>query len=490
MRLKFGQWLPDLADFENPGSTVVKNVIPFNDGNYLPLRSFAAISDAIDARCRGAVTARDSTGTVYSYAGNATKLYSLSGNAHTDASNGVYSLGDEENWEFAKWGETIIAVNINTAPQDITFGNAAFADLGGSPPNARHITIVNNFVVLGNINDGTERPQRVRWSGINNSETWTPDADTQADFQDLFSETNQGGGWIMGLTGGEYGNVFQEYSIWRMTYVGSPLIFQFDEVLPGVGTPAKNSIVQEGRITHFLGQDGFYQLVDGAQVNPIGKNKVDRYFYNDLNTDFYERVIGAQDPSNNIVAWIYPSTESTTGVPDKVIFYDYLNDKWGNGEVDLEWIYNALSQPLSPDSMDALYGSPDNWPFSPDSRALRGGDLQLGLYNTSNVKGIFGGTALDATIETPEAQLFTGARALVDEVRPLVDGGATLTVQCGHRNSLGDTVTWDSAVSPNADTGLAPTRCDDRYHRLRINTSGDFNEAIGVDIQAQQSGRR
>ena len=29
MRIKFGEWLPDLADFENPGSTLVKNVIPF-----------------------------------------------------------------------------------------------------------------------------------------------------------------------------------------------------------------------------------------------------------------------------------------------------------------------------------------------------------------------------------------------------------------------------------------------------------------------------
>ena len=50
------------------------------------------------------MSARDKTGQVYSYAGDKTKLYSLSANTHSDVTNtgGAYALGDEENWEFAK----------------------------------------------------------------------------------------------------------------------------------------------------------------------------------------------------------------------------------------------------------------------------------------------------------------------------------------------------------------------------------------------------
>lgn len=491
MRLKFGEWLPDLADFESPGVTLVKNVIPFQ-GSYLPLKSVSQISDALTARCRGAISARDKTGTVYSYAGDETKLYELSNNTHADVTNtgGAYALSSEENWEFTKYGENIYGVNIDENPQAITFGDANFADLAGSPPKARHITTVNNFVVLANINDGTERPQRVRWSAINNPESWTPDADTQADFQDLFSESNHGGGWIMGMTGGEYGNVFQEYSIWKMTYSGSPLIFTFDEVLPGIGTPCKNSIVQEGRITHFLGQDGFYQLIDGAQIKPIGKNRVDKYFFNDFDASYPERVIAAQDPNNQIVAWIYPASGSASGTPNKIIFYDWMNDKWGNGEVDLEWIYNAIGQPVTVEQLDNYSASIDTLQPTLDSRFWKGGALQLAFYDNAQKKGTFGGTALDAIIETNEVQAFEGSRAYLSGVRPLVDGTGSQTVQIGTRDLQTGTTAWTSAVSPETDTGIAHFRSDARYHRIRVNTTGDFDHAIGVDIFAQKTGKR
>lgn len=48
-----------------------------------------------------------------------------------------------------------------------------FADLAGSPPKARRITVVGDFIVMGNLDEGgTQYPNRVRWSGFNNSEAW------------------------------------------------------------------------------------------------------------------------------------------------------------------------------------------------------------------------------------------------------------------------------------------------------------------------------
>jgi hypothetical protein len=40
------------------------------------------------------------------------------------------------------------------------------------------------------------------------------------------------------------------------------------------------------------------------------------------------------------------------------------------------------------------------------------------------------------------------------------------------------------------DLGEMNFREKARYHRVRVNTSGNFNDAFGVDITAQERGRR
>ena len=148
INLKFGNWMPDQPDFHNGGATEAKNVIPFAN-SYLPLKAVTQLTDAIDARARGAISVREAGGQAYLFTGDATKIYSLAANVHTNVSkSGNYSLSEEENWEFIKFGETVIAISIDQATQAITLGGSAFADLSGSPPKARHGAVVANFVVF------------------------------------------------------------------------------------------------------------------------------------------------------------------------------------------------------------------------------------------------------------------------------------------------------------------------------------------------------
>jgi hypothetical protein len=78
---------------------------------------------------------------------------------------------------------------------------------------------------------------------------------------------------VQGVTGGEFGLVLTERSIYRMSYVGTPAIFQFDNISRNLGCFEPNSIVQYQGITYFLGDDGFYAC-DGTQIIPIGAEKV------------------------------------------------------------------------------------------------------------------------------------------------------------------------------------------------------------------------
>lgn len=74
--IKFGEWLPDFADNENPGANEAKNVIPAVDG-YDPLPAHAPVSNALDSICLGGISAVASDGVIYNYSGSLKTLYEL-----------------------------------------------------------------------------------------------------------------------------------------------------------------------------------------------------------------------------------------------------------------------------------------------------------------------------------------------------------------------------------------------------------------------------
>lgn len=478
-RLNFGEYLPDLPAFDNPGATVANNVIPEVTG-YRPFPSQSVIStDAIDARCRGAIAAKDKSGAIFSYVGNASKLYVYSSSAHTDRSIvGGYST--TEFWEFVKWGEKIIATNYADAIQIITMGGAAFANLGGSPPKARHIAVVREFVVLGNIDDGTAKPNVVRWSGTGNEATWAASASTLADSQELIADGAIGGGAIQAIRGGEYGVIFQENAIWKMTFIGSPLVFQFDQVHSGIGTPARNSPVQIGDSIYFLGQDGWYRIDGGQSISPIGANKIDRTFWDGVDKSSLDRVIGGADPLNRYAIWIYPGEQSVAGQPNKALIFDTITQRWATADVAAEWIFAGLGIGYDLDGLDAVFADIDVAGISVDDRAFMGGGLLLNGYNYTHYRTSFSGAPGTATIETQELQ--AGDRAFMSGVRPLIQGeGTTITVAHGKRSLQHEAYAFAASSSPHARTGIAPMRGDTRYHRFRVEIDGDWTHAQGVE---------
>lgn len=262
-------------------------------------------------------------------------------------------------------------------------------------------------------------------------------------------------------------------------YVGSPVVFQFDQVEDARGAFAARTTVQVGGIIYYLADDGFYALA-GAQSVPIGAGKIDRTFLADLNDDFLHRVTVAAIPDDKVIIWSYPGSGSSDGTPNKCLLYNWAAQKWCFAEFDHELIYRAQSIGVTLDGLDSLYATLDEIPFSLDSKVWMGGKLQLAAFDTSHRQAFFTGSALAATLETGEVQLNPAGRAEVNEVVPLVDGG-THAVQVGTRETQASTVTWGSASTENA-SGICPVRSNSRYHRFRVNNTGSFNDAQGVDI--------
>lgn len=490
----FGEWLPDLPIFENPGATVAKNVLP-DAKSYRSFPNLQIYSDSIGGVCKGAIVARDTSGNYYNYVGDASTLYvntQLSWSNVSRLAGGTYSTAFDDYWEFVQFGNRVITVNGANAdvPQAITIGAANFAALSGAPPRAKHVATIRDFVVMGNLSATATSPQMVRWCAINNADSWTPDAATLADFQDLPGD----GGWIQKIVGGEYGTVFQERAIFRMTFVGSPLIFQFDKIQTSIGAYAPQSVVNYRNFSFFLSEDGFY-MFDGTNVMPIGNGKVDRTFFDDLDVTNIHRVHAVIDAKRKIVAWAYPGIGNIAGNPNRILIYNWAYKRWSRIEdVNVELILHAITSTYTLDGLDAISTNLDSILVSLDDASWQAGNILLAAFNGSHRLAHFNGSAMAAVVETVEQQFNRSVDGLsyVTEVRPIAEGlSASITLAVATRNTLTQAADYSLAVAPNS-AGVAEVRATGRYHRFRMTTANnsEFDHLMGVDISGTDDGVR
>ena len=74
--IPFGEWRPDVSDYNADYTSVATNVLPRADG-YGPFKDEVAFSSALPAACRGYYYAKKSDGTIVIFAGTSTRLYRM-----------------------------------------------------------------------------------------------------------------------------------------------------------------------------------------------------------------------------------------------------------------------------------------------------------------------------------------------------------------------------------------------------------------------------
>jgi len=477
-----GEFMPDQPALGNPGSTIAENCYPSPRG-FRPFGQLVNISDAIDSTALGATSFTSDDGTSKVYSGNATKLYSMEAGAVEDRSGATYT-NTATFWDFAAFGDQCIATNFADNPQEITMSAASgtnFADLT-TDFKARTVAVVRDFVMFGNTNDATDGdvPNRLRWSSITDHTDYTISATTQSDYQDT-----PGGGIIQRVFGGEYATVLFENSIYRGNYVGSPNVWDFDQVVPEIGLWSIGAAAQHGHMVYLLDGSGFYAF-DGNGVQPIGNERVDRFFWSDFDASYPERLSCAIDHDNKCVCWGYPSQINSSGKPNTILIFNFEINRWSYARVDHDILLPYLTSDFTLETLDSFQNDVDELDMSVDSRMLYEGSRILGIMDqdilTSNQ-----GAPLTAVVESKEMQPAQGRRSHVSEVWPMNDGG-TATVQIGTRDRQQDTYSWSDAVAVN-DTGFAPVDAEGRYHRVRMNISGEWSESQGSDVTAKKRGR-
>jgi hypothetical protein len=252
-------------------------------------------------------------------------------------------------WRFAQFNDMILAVQVNTPPQKyILASGGTFVDLGGSPPAAAFVSIVGFFVVLTGL---LSNPRRIQWSDLGAPETWTAGVGL-SDFQDMSD-----GGNVGAMSGGDaFGLMFQQESMRSVTYApGSSTVFQINRISTQETLFADYSIINVGDRTFYIAASGFKMVVGSGNPQPIGKERVDRWFFANVDSSELQLCIGASDPTATRVYWAFKSLQS--GADDRfdlVISYDYVLDKWTLLQISGQFLATLAKPGLTLEQLDQI----------------------------------------------------------------------------------------------------------------------------------------
>lgn len=338
----FKEWLPDQPDLGNPGLTVAENVIP-SDGGYSPYvplvaGSSTAISGVVGAfpyaqnnPTSGAVT----YGLVVGNQNSLSVINPLTGVFQTVGSG--YSA--TEYWRFAQFDNVIVGTNAVDLPQRFTIGSSA-AVLGsssGTAPAAQHVAVINRFLVLGDLPGSATGPYTLRWSGVDDYDSFpTPNSATAIAQQSGQQIMPADGGTITGISNGDqFGIVFQRARISRMTYDGPPVVFGFTPIDVGRGCFYPNSLVQVKGLAYFASGLGFF-VTDGVSVLPISDEKIDKYFGALLGNAPGTALVAAVDYDTECIMWSVNGT--------RILHYNYERKSWTVCNETTDWLVNGIQR--------------------------------------------------------------------------------------------------------------------------------------------------
>lgn len=485
-----GEWKPDLQKFGVGNIASLNNVYPTATG-YSPMHEFVPVSEPITeddepAAVRGSATFVAPDAGNYTFAGTDKHLYMLDGTEWVDVTpeDGIEGEIDSR-WRFALYGNYVLATNYIDPVLcfDLTT-DTKFSVMSDTAPKARSIAVVNEFVVLMGTNDDLdgERPNRVWWGPIADPRgTWEVDQATMCDYQDIGQ-----GSYCVAIVGGETGIVFMRSAIVRMTFVGSPMVFQFDVLDNAHGCSGVDAVANFGGLIPFVSSDGLY-ILNNSSLQQIGLEKVDKYVLDRIPTEALTQSRVLIDARLKCIWFGLPDA---TGILSEALVYHYPTGKWGRVDIShIQSLHNLVTRGYTLDELDAINPSVDLLPFSLDSIAYKGTTPIIAGFDYQGRLTYSFGNFCDGFIETADIPLQDHERrTFAGRVRVGMDGDGCPSMKVSAKQSLFDEFSY-GPLCTKTRVGDFAFRRSGRFHRFYFNLSGEWYNFTGFDIDVVGEGR-
>lgn len=316
-----------------------------------------------------------STATGYLNGGNAYYIYNFgvgSIPAGTGYGIGAYGAGaygagtavvpaigtaiSSTDWSLGNWGETILSSPINASAPIPYQPIYAWNPLSGAPT----ATIITNappvndgfFVAMpqrqviawGSTFTGIQDPLLIRWSDVNNYNSWIGTVTNQAGSYRLPK-----GSKIVGcIQGPQQGLIWTDLGIWAMQYINQPYVYGFNEIGDGCGLIARKAAGILGGIIYWMSQSQFFTLSsNGVQSLPCPV--WDAVFQN-LDQNNLSKIRVAANSRFSEITWYYPTT-SSGGEVGAYVKYNSILNAWDYGTLArTAWIdQSVLGAPIGAD---------------------------------------------------------------------------------------------------------------------------------------------
>ncbi len=475
-------WMPDLSYkeiAEKGGLAIAKNIIPVS-GNYLSVMDKATFCDiAPSGTPINGICVQDTNGEYYNFLGTSTKLYRFNKGNMTDITRttGNYTAST---WNFEQYGNWLIATDFSDDIQVLKGLTAAnFQALGGSPPKAKFILMNNGYLIAANLNEGgVLKPKKIKWSGLENIETWAIDpAGTGADEQEFPD-------MIGNITGiGAIGKNFiiaSEYSLTLGYHDPSGVyIFRFERnYVKNIGCFYPQSLISIGNALFFWSRDSIYMVDQSGAVREIGQN-IKRTVFSDINVGNAFRITTAHDFRNGLVMWAYPMASST--YPNRILVYNYLEDRFTHVDIDC---YALWIGAIGGISIDELTTTGVDGTYIPiDSNYWYNNQLQPMVADTADSKvKTASGNVLPVEVMTGEI-MDTPNRLLARKAYVGIENAVGGSVVVKHRNSPLQSYSSSASSSVKSDGSVDLLTSNNRL-AFDIQASGftKLGNEIEIDI--------
>ena len=482
----FGDWLPDVVDYKNPGLEECANVIPAPSG-YSPVLSLIGRGASVTGTVIGAQGFEQPSGGRIICVATTTDIFVIVNDVVTASTLGL-SLSGEDHYTFQQFGSSVYATAKNGGTYylpNVALDTAFVAALG-TPPKANAMGRLGDFLLMGNLIDidVSEAVYRVRWSQFNNpAGTWGTDIATQAGAVDLHKDQGE----VVAIAGGDFALVFQKYGISRMTYTGGSAVFAKDLFESDRGCSAPESVVRVGSLVYFLSHDGFF-VTNGSEVTSISRGKIWAWFSDTANPSRMFDVQGAVDWANRCIVWVFSDKNGTE--LNRQVYYNWETSRWTYAEQDMDYIILSDRDGATLESIATDYPDIDLMDISLDSPLFKAeGRAMLAIVGGEISE--FTGATLEARFELGSIQPATGRRTYVSTVTPLIEDDAQSSlVTIGTRDLMTTSPVYSTPV-PLGPLGFAAVASDGRYHRIKVQipSGSAWKDAYGVQVDYSISGK-
>lgn len=434
----------------------------------------------LPSTCLGSIYVRTPGGTTRAFFGTETALFEFDFTdlVFVDISGGSapYAVPVNNRWSFQQFGTRVYVQNGADPEQYIEIdGGVVFAD-NATAPIASYLATVGDFLVRGRL---VSDASTLQWSALN-------DPTSNVVRQDGSDEQVLAvGNGITGIVPTTFGAVVLcRDAIYAMNFaLQTQFVFTFSVITEYRGAVAPYAVCSIGQNDFgFYGADGFFRGID---MQPVGAERIDRWFLAQTNESGRTAMTAAPDYRRKIVWFRYLNIAEEY----RLLGYNWQLDRWCQSDADLQDMLRAESANLTIDGLDNLYDTIDDIDIPFDSSAFDGGSREFAGITDEGFFAYMNGSALQATLTTNEVSLNGINRAHINRGTLNTDA-TTFTVTPSTTNYQGDTFRERSPVSPSSRSKQLAFRADGRTHKFKtvIPAGEDWSIITALDVTASATG--